>query len=205
MSEYRKITSRFWFDPKIAGDGFESRKLTSEEKVLFMFLITGPQGCSQTETGIYEVTIGEISMGSGIDINNVNSILEFFNSTRCSLLQYDSKIHMCFVKSFFRYNSDYLNTAEKMAKAVCKDFKKTGDKCPNFWGEFTDINIEVLEKSYKGLDPKTKSFATYRSTFSKFFLLRDSFCKKKEELLKEEECPYCTYLDKSTHLLHRKN
>ena len=99
----------------------------------------------------------------------------YFNREKPFLLQYDTEHHIFFIKSFFKHNSAYLSTPEKLAVAIKKDYQKTHDKCPKFWAEFSKINHKRLRKAQKDLTTGGKSFKTYHTFFEQLFALENQY------------------------------
>lgn len=143
MADYRILSPRFFFDERLHG-------LSCEHKMVFSYLIQGLEACSQTETGIYNITRGQIGFGTNIDTKKVCDIIDFFNHERPELLQYHNDRHVVFVKSFLKYNCDYLTTADKLINAIKKDFKRTAN-CTQFWAQFYTIYQKKLDKAAKQL------------------------------------------------------
>jgi hypothetical protein len=155
---------------------------------LFKFSINNSMSVLDTETGIYELPRGNISFYSELPLSfvedafgmsnerakmffrkNIEDLTSeemeikkgYFNRDRPFLLEYDTENHMVFVKSFMKYNmnSGYLSTNEKIGDAIVKDYKKTGEKCPKLWQQFSQIYSSVIKKVIKDLDvtkPKEK-------------------------------------------------
>ncbi len=175
MADFRKIVPRFFSDERTYG-------MTPSQKLLMLYCVLGVWACSSTESGIYDLGRGTIATGANIPMDEVEKIIDFFNKEKPQLLEYDVENHIVFVKSFFKHNSDgYLTTPEKMAAALKKDFKVSGEKCPRFWAEFARLNHKVLKKNYQGLNTKNNNYYGYKKFFDNLFALEESLADKKIE------------------------
>jgi len=72
MSRQSYIDTFFWSDPWI-------QKIGSAQKYLFLYLLTYPEG---NVAGIYEVTDSQIVHDTGLDIEDVQRFLAFFQEER---------------------------------------------------------------------------------------------------------------------------
>lgn len=156
MADYRRIVPRFWTDVRVAGDFLKGiAPMTSDQKVVFNFAITNHLAC-KSETGIYEISRGELSANSGVEMEKVHEILHFFNTDphRKSLMEYDDDRHIVFIKSFPKYNwPNWLTTSLQICDAVVKDRKRPELEDHKFWREFASLNLRELVEARKGLDP----------------------------------------------------
>jgi len=141
MAEYRKLSFRFWTDPRV-------HSLDVYQKIILSYCITGIHPCKFTNvSGIYEMPRGSLCDAVRLDIKQVAEALEFFNQERPDLLEYDSENHMVFVKSFFKHNSKY----RKDISGLMDDFENTFHKTPQFWAEFGEKNRSYICKHFKNI------------------------------------------------------
>jgi len=168
MADFRILIPRFYVDERV-------RSMPTDAKFLLQYLINGLPACSVTGTGIYEITRGEIAFQTDLDTARVGEILNFFNKERPMLAEYEEEQHIIFVKSFLKHNSLFLDTSAKIADAITKDFKKTGEKCPKFWAEFGRKQKRLIEKVLPELDPKKKGFIATTECLKEILHLEDLF------------------------------
>lgn len=172
MADYRILIPRFFVDEKTI-------KLTSDQKIVFMFCVLGMLACSQTNTGIYEITRGEIGMQTDIDTEEVGKILDYFTTEKSDLMEYDNEHHVVHVRSFLKHNSEFLSTPQKVADAFRKDFRKTGEKCPRFWGEFGAKNEKLITKTLTELSDKSSNYSVNKKALTEILTLKSKFSDKK--------------------------
>lgn len=142
MAKYRKLVYRFWTDPRVY-------EMSPTQKLLFNYVITGPEACTIVNlSGIYEIHRGALAMRLNLPVEQVEEDLQYFNREKPMLLEYDSKRHMLFVKSFCKYNSHYKSSV----LGLMEDFNNTFHKAPEFWAEFGQIYRQDLGKVYPILE-----------------------------------------------------
>ena len=88
---YRTIDARFWTDPKV-------RKLSSNAKLLFVYLITNPH---THPSGIYYVLESTIAEEVGLPKNQVRIALDTLSGA--NLARFDRENSLVWVKNMLRY------------------------------------------------------------------------------------------------------
>ena len=88
MAKTRSVNTKFWKDIYI-------RELTTNEKCLFIYLITNS---STNISGAYEISKREISFDTGIDLDSVSKSIDKFTADGKIIYQ-DGWIYICnFIK-----------------------------------------------------------------------------------------------------------
>lgn len=146
MARYRKLSPRFWTDPKV-------RDLSRDQKLFFNYCITGIEACTQTNSGIYEIHRSSFERAAEFTLDEVNEIFDFFNRKKSMLLEYDPKEHVIFVKSFLKHNATY----KTGITGIMEDFNDTYHKVPHFWVEFSQRYRKELGKIYQKIAEKEAS------------------------------------------------
>lgn len=144
MAKYRKLSKRFWSDAK-------TRDLTDKQRLMMIYCITGLEACSQTSSGIYELHRSSFQNYLGYNLDEATECLKFFNEKKSTLLEYNFKEHVVFVKSFIKYNAPYGGVRQ-----LIDDFEETFHKVPEFWAEFGQIHRKRLGKFYEKISHSEK-------------------------------------------------
>jgi hypothetical protein len=112
--------------------------------------------------------------------------LGFFNREKPELLVYNPTTHMIHVKSLFKYlvQFGWLKTPQSIADAVRKDFKRWGDKCPEYFAQFSRENRKILTKTLMQLNPENKNYASCKKVFEKLFELEKEYPEKPSQNVK---------------------
>lgn len=115
MAVYRTIHTCFWTDPKVAED------FTANERLLYLFLLTGP---STNLSGCYEITTKQISFFTGL--NNPKDLLKSLQKKH-GVISYSEATKEVLILNWWHYN---WTGSEKFRKALYDDI--TSIKEPAF-------------------------------------------------------------------------
>jgi hypothetical protein len=168
-AEYRVLSHRVFTDERL-------RNLTVEHRWIYTYAICGLQNCALTHTGIYKIGRGEMSVGANIDMEKTEQIIDFFNKEVPSLLQYDIANHMIYLPSFLKYSMRYGYTKKgvSLISAIHKDFKRYGNKAPEFFNSLVFLYEKDIQESFLMLSEKDKNFQYYKNTLEKLFSSKPS-------------------------------
>ncbi len=113
MAKYRQLQTKFWQDPFIEG-------LSSEQKYFYIYMLTNP---FTTQCGIYEITTNTMAFQSGLNINQVEEMLEFFEKN--NKIKYSQHTLELCVLNFKKYN---WTSSPKVIACINKELAEVKDK-----------------------------------------------------------------------------
>lgn len=121
MADYRYFKCKFWADPYI-------QDLLPEQKLLYIYLFTNEHG---NQAGMYPITLRTIVFESGIESENIETILaKFKRDGKCI---YEKGI--IWVKNFVRHQA---NRSPKVRKRIATDLEELNNS--NLIGQFLKYN-----------------------------------------------------------------
>jgi hypothetical protein len=149
MAKYRQFHVRFWDDPDI-------ELLEPIEKLIFIYVFTNP-ACA--ESGIYPITIKNISNGTGIPMGDVKAHFE----KGIKNLYYDWDSRIIFVGRFLDHNGG--GRPDLLRAAIVKECKTTRTE---LWDLFLDYYPDYAEDLGEIIEDH-KQFANGLQTVGKLF------------------------------------
>lgn len=144
MADYRYFKCKFWADPYI-------QELLPEEKLLYIYLFTNEHG---NQAGMYPITLRTIVFESGIESENLKTILaKFRGDGKCI---YQNKI--MWVKNFVRHQA---NKSPKVRKRIATDLEELTD-C-NLIGQFLKYNDTLSIPYQYPINTSTTEYSTVQA------------------------------------------
>ena len=129
---YRTIDASFWTDPKI-------QKLQPKERVVFMYLLTGPHS---HVGGLYYLPIKYISLHTGLSDRVSGVALDTLSDI--DLIRYDDRREVVWVVNMFRYQGRGIKNEQAVANII-----------PSLHGSpLIDDFLRVYPKVIKHLHPE---------------------------------------------------
>ena len=113
MAQFRKIHTRFWTDSFI-------ESLTPEQKYFFLYLLTNER---TRQCGIYEITLNQISYGTGYNLETVKKLLDFFEKS--GKIKFSVSTNEIAVKNWQKYNGSESPSVKKYVNQELKEVKNS--------------------------------------------------------------------------------
>lgn len=136
---YKIITEGFWTDPKI-------KKLSSESKLLFLYLITNPHSHF---TGIYYLPKEFIRIECGLSDRGIDRGMGGLSGL--FLCDYDDINSVIFVRKMLKYQSCNQFYNDKQIKGIANHLRTLHNSCliADFLKEYSDLKLDF---SYTPID-----------------------------------------------------